>query len=60
MGRYILEGEKKVKMMGIELAVNADVEKINGFSGHADANQLIDWANGFENPPKKTFVVHGE
>jgi len=46
--------------MGIQITVNADIAKINGFSGHADADQLMGWANGFTTPPKKTFVVHGE
>jgi metallo-beta-lactamase family protein len=60
LGRHILEGEKKVRMMGIEVAVNAEIEKINGFSGHADADQLMRWAKGFATPPKKTFIMHGE
>lgn len=46
--------------MGIEVAVNADIQKIDGFSGHADANQLMRRAKGFSMPPKKTFIVHGE
>jgi len=58
--RYILEWEKKVRMMGIEVAVNAEIEKINGFSWHADSSQLMQRAKGFINPPKKTFIVHGE
>lgn len=60
LGRYILEGEKRVKMMGIEVAVNADIEKINGFSGHADADQLMRRAKGFAKAPVKTFIMHGE
>jgi len=46
--------------MGIEVVLNAEIEKINGFSGHADADQLMRWAGGFKNPPKKTFIMHGE
>ena len=46
--------------MGETVTVNAAVEKINGFSGHADANQLMRRAKGFTNPPRKTFIVHGE
>jgi metallo-beta-lactamase family protein len=47
-------------MMGLEIDVNAEVEKINGFSGHADADQLLRRAKGFTKAPTKTFVVHGE
>lgn len=58
--RHILEGEKKVRMMGEDVAVNADIAKINGFSGHADADQLMRRAKGLATPPKKTFIMHGE
>lgn len=60
LGRHILQWEKKIRMMGIELAVNAEIEKIDGFSGHADANQLMRRAKWFTTPPKKTFIIHGE
>lgn len=46
--------------MGETVAVNADIEKINGFSGHADSEQLMKRAKGFTKPPRKTFIVHGE
>jgi len=60
LGRYILESEKKVRMMGLEIDVNAEIQKINGFSGHADADQLLRRAKGFTKAPTKTFIVHGE
>ena len=40
--------------------MNAEIEKINGFSGHADGDQLVRRAKGFTKPPMKTFIVHGE
>lgn len=60
LGRLILEWEKRVRLMGIEVAVNAEIERINGFSGHADSEQLMRRAKGFIQAPKKTFIVHGE
>ncbi|MFH1916781.1 MAG: MBL fold metallo-hydrolase [Nanoarchaeota archaeon] len=59
LGRFILEGAKKVRMMGTEIAVKAKVEKINGFSAHADQRDLLWWASGFKKP-MKVFIVHGE
>lgn len=47
-------------MMGLEIDVNAEIQKINGFSGHADADQLLRRAKGFTKAPTKTFIVHGE
>ncbi len=59
-GRYILEGAKIVKMMGMQIAVKADIAKINSFSAHADAGELIKWMEGFEKRPVKVFITHGE
>ncbi len=59
-GRYILEGAKTVKMMGMRIAVKADIAKINSFSAHADAKELIRWVDGFEKKPVKVFITHGE
>jgi metallo-beta-lactamase family protein len=60
LGRYLLSGEKMVKMMGMELAVEADIRKIDGFSAHADKKELIKWVEGFAKRPRKIFIVHGE
>ncbi len=60
LGRRILEGDKKVNMMGIEIVVKAQVAKINSFSAHADARELVKRMKGFTKKPKKVFVVHGE
>lgn len=59
-GRHILEWEKKIRMMREMITVHADIEKINGFSGHADSEQLMRRAKGFNKAPKKTFIIHGE
>jgi metallo-beta-lactamase family protein len=61
LGRVILDGAREVRMMGIVVAVRANIEKIDGFSAHADAEELMKWAGGFTTrKPARTFVVHGE
>lgn len=60
LGRYILRGEKEVRMMGRTFEVNAEIEKINAFSAHADYKELIRWIKGFLKKPKKVYIVHGE
>ena len=47
-------------MMGETIPVNLDIKQINGFSGHADVDQLMRRAKGFTHPPRKTFIIHGE
>lgn len=59
-GRLLLEGKRIVKIHGKEIAINAEVELVDGFSAHADQNELISWLRNFSSPPKKVFVTHGE
>ena len=60
LGRSIVEGAEKVKIFGEEIAVNARVEYIEGYSGHADQTWLLNFIYSFTNPPKHVFLVHGE
>lgn len=60
LGRKLLEGAKKVKIFGEEISVKARIEKIEGFSGHADRNGLLEWIGRFNRKPSKIFIVHGE
>jgi metallo-beta-lactamase family protein len=59
-GRGIMDGRPEVKIHGQEVPVKAKVESILGFSGHADYNEILAWLMGFNRPPDKTFIVHGE
>jgi len=59
-GRRILEGEETVKLFGLEIPVKCHVEKLEGFSAHADQAELLNWINNFQDSPKNVFVVHGE
>ncbi|MBW2259693.1 MAG: MBL fold metallo-hydrolase, partial [Deltaproteobacteria bacterium] len=59
-GRTILEGEPEVKIHGKKVPVRAKIENISGFSAHADYNEILAWLMGFNRPPLKTFIVHGE
>ncbi len=60
LGRRIVEGEKKVKIFGEEIAVNARIEYIEGYSGHADQEWLLNFIYSFITKPKHIFLVHGE
>ena len=60
LGRIILNGVQKVKILGEEVAVNSKVYSLEGLSGHADQIMLMDWIRKFKTKPKKIFIVHGE
>ena len=59
LGRIIIDGEPTVRLFGEEIKVNAHIEQLEGISGHADRDMLIDWLDGFEKKPKTVFVNHG-
>ena len=60
LGRKIVDGAKTVKIFGEEIAVNARIEYIEGYSGHADQEWLLNFIYSFINKPKHIFLVHGE
>lgn len=60
LGRRLLDGAKKVRLFGEEISVEARIEMIEGFSGHADKQGLLSWIERFNKKPKKIFIVHGE
>ncbi|NCC24182.1 MAG: MBL fold metallo-hydrolase [Deltaproteobacteria bacterium] len=59
-GRKIVDGAREIRILGEQLAVEAKVFTINGFSAHAGQSQLMAWLSHFRNPGMKIFLVHGE
>ena len=60
LGRSIVDGADKVKIFGEEISVNARIEYIEGYSGHADQEWLLNFVYSFIKKPKHIFLVHGE
>lgn len=61
MGRRLIEGVKRVKIMGEEISVKARIYSLDGFSAHADRNQILAWLAHVKEPaPAHIFLVHGE
>ena len=58
LGRRIVDGAKKVRIYGENIAVKAKIYTINGFSAHAGRDYLIEWS--CKSDADKIFVVHGE
>jgi metallo-beta-lactamase family protein len=59
-GAKMIGGAPEVKIFGAYVAVKATVSHLEGFSGHADAAELMLWLRGFHEAPRHTYVVHGE
>lgn len=60
LGHSIVNGAKRVKIFGEEFAVNARIEYIEGYSGHADQEGLMNFIYSFIKKPKHIFIIHGE
>jgi metallo-beta-lactamase family protein len=60
LGRQIEEGRSPVRIFGEPYEVRARVERITGFSAHADRTHLLEWAGAIKKKPVRTFLVHGE
>ncbi|RYU78565.1 MBL fold metallo-hydrolase [Hymenobacter persicinus] len=59
-GRDLQDGATTVKMFGELVPVRCQVRHLDGFSAHADRQELLRWLGNFTVAPKCTFVVHGE
>jgi metallo-beta-lactamase family protein len=60
LGRLLLDGEKEIRLFGQKYKVRARIEKIEGFSSHADQDGLLKWLSDIRIPPQCVYVTHGE
>jgi metallo-beta-lactamase family protein len=59
-GRILLDGAREIRLLGQMHPVRAHIEKIDGFSAHADRDGLLAWLSDIRVPPRCVFVTHGE
>ncbi len=59
-GARLLAGETELKMYGEWIPVRAQIASLPQLSAHADADEIMRWLSGFERPPRRLFIVHGE
>jgi metallo-beta-lactamase family protein len=59
LGRRIVDGDKRVRVLGEDVAVAAKINTIGGFSAHAGRTGLLEWLRNIKDPAT-VFVVHGE
>lgn len=60
LGRSLLDGRTEVKLFGESIDVEANICKLEGISGHADQNGLLEWISQYESNPEQVFIVHGD
>ncbi|HRK77304.1 MAG TPA: MBL fold metallo-hydrolase [Thiobacillus sp.] len=59
-GRRLVDGAKRVRLLGEDIPVRADLYTLGGLSAHADRSALLAWLGHFRGRPRQVFVVHGE
>ncbi len=60
LGRQIEEGAERVRIHGRQWNVRATIDRIDGFSGHADRAGLMNWLSHLQSPPQRVFLTHGD
>ena len=60
LGRRLVDGQKVVTIFGERIPVLAKVHTLNGFSGHADQNELLKWFGKLAPSKPKVILTHGE
>ncbi len=60
LGRRLVDGARRVRMLGADVPVRADLFTLGGLSAHADRDALLAWLGHFRAPPGQVFVMHGE
>lgn len=61
LGRRIVERQPRVRIMGNDYELNAQVKTINGLSAHADHPELLAYIGAMNRERlKRIFLVHGE
>ncbi len=58
LGRRIKDGARRVEIDGADVSVRAQVKSLDGFSAHADRDDLLGYVE--QASPKQAFVILGE
>ena len=58
LGRALVDGAQSVRLLGDDVSVRASIHTINGFSAHADRDDLLAWLDGTGDA--QVVLVHGE
>ncbi|MDC0241066.1 beta-CASP ribonuclease aCPSF1 [Candidatus Nitrosopelagicus sp.] len=65
LGRRVMDGARQVTIMGRDgkvevVSINCGTEKLEGFSGHSDYNQLMSYVQRLRPKLRRVLVNHGE
>ena len=59
-GRKIVDGAKSISIFGEDIAIEAKIFTIGGFSAHAGQDEILQWLKTFDGKKTKVILIHGE
>ena len=59
-GQVMVNGATSVKIHGHKIPIRAEVSNLDMLSAHGDCDDIMRWLGNFKQPPKRTFITHGE
>lgn len=59
-GRSLVDGQPSVRIKGTDVAVHANIQRLDSMSAHADGDEILRWLGHFTRAPRTTYLVHGE
>jgi metallo-beta-lactamase family protein len=59
LGRQLVQGARRVRLFGRDREVNIRIEQVQGFSGHADRDEILAWLGRMQPKPGRVGVIHG-
>jgi metallo-beta-lactamase family protein len=60
LGRTIVEGARRVRISGRDIAVRARIRRLDSYSAHADQGELMEWIEARKPINGSLFLTHGE
>ncbi|MGF3495970.1 MAG: MBL fold metallo-hydrolase RNA specificity domain-containing protein, partial [Methanothrix sp.] len=60
IGRRLLDGARKIRILDKDLDVKAQITSMDAFSAHAGRKEILSWLRSFRQFPDKVFLNHGE
>ncbi|MFZ1101412.1 MAG: MBL fold metallo-hydrolase RNA specificity domain-containing protein, partial [Hyphomicrobiaceae bacterium] len=59
-GAAMVAGAETIRIHGQDIPVRAEVANLEALSAHADYAEILDWLKHFKEPPRTTYLTHGE
>lgn len=59
-GAALAAGADHLRIFGQDVPIRAEVVQLESFSGHADADEILDWMRSARRAPAMTYLTHGE